>query len=256
MVSLLSGLIPKTALSYPLLSTDAYIYISNPTLGGAAFHTDYYLDSTTSSMSGSYGYGSYDFSITPTPTLSLTFSSPSLGYATWGSASILYYYEVIGPTNTMVPIYFNYSVSLYNSSPLFYYMGTGVKGGARATLSTNNYQPIDQFNIGEYNSGSYTTGELNFTNEATLYVPSNSIQWIDLLIQVANTSTGYVSASIDPSITIDSSYVAQGYTLIESPGVGNYSPAPVATPEPATILLMSIGIAGGAFMRKKQKSSL
>jgi hypothetical protein len=74
-------------------------------------------------------------------------------------------------------------------------------------------------------------------------------------VYVKDFQFGSESASIDPIVTIDPSYLAQGYGLIESPGIGNLPDTPTvptATPEPGTMLLMGLGMAGAAWMRSRK----
>jgi hypothetical protein len=95
---------------------------------------------------------------------------------------------------------------------------------------------------------SSSPGSCNFTDtfvvDTELSAPSNTVEMIalDVAGQTSPQSPASYSASIDPIITIDPAFVAQGFTLELSPGVSQ--PSAASVPEPATWAMMLAGFAG------------
>ena len=83
-----------------------------------------------------------------------------------------------------------------------------------------------------------------FAFDTEFSAPSNTVQKleIDLTGGTAAFGGGPYSASIDPMITVDPAYAAEGYSLVLSPNVTLGSVAP-SVPEPATWVMMLSGFA-------------
>lgn len=70
--------------------------------------------------------------------------------------------------------------------------------------------------------------------------------------------SGLVTASVDPTFSLDQSLIDQGYSLAFSPGVGN-APVGAALPAPASLPLFASGLVGlgafGAWRRRKKRAA-
>ena len=160
-----------------------------------------------------------------------------------------YYFEVVGPANVEVPLTVSAAAALSlgvatpNVAQLYV-------GNASGPLLTENacYGAIAINCAG----ASFQSG---FSVTAPITVESNQIgDNVQLSLSVnANTlfsgaSSDIQSGYIDPVITIDPSFsLASEFQLVFSPGVGN---SPSSVPEPATIALFAIGLAGLAAFRR------
>lgn len=220
-------------------------------------------------QSASFQYGQFASSATPTPSLSLSASSymnsdPSnaTGLDSAISASLSYYFSVIGPTGLAnsavdVPIDISGQYSLAAKS-----FPTASAPDAYSAVSVN-VLPLasgaalsfaktceEGFTApGQCGQGSFSgTGLLQFGGGF-----SGPYQ----VIMTANVEShlGYgASAYVDPYIQIDPTWAASnpGYSLVFDPGVGNALPVP----EPSTLALSVLGLLSmmGLGLRRRDKA--
>ena len=67
-------------------------------------------------------------------------------------------------------------------------------------------------------------------------------------------SIAFVEASADPVISIDPGFLAShpGYSIVLIEGIGNEPDAQAAVPEPGSMALLGLGLAGLGFARRKR----
>jgi hypothetical protein len=182
----------------------------------------------------------------------------SVGYAT---ANETYEFEVIGPTNTLVPITADFQLAVAVSP--WPNVETQVPDGeysaqfvASATISIDFYNGNLYQVVNGGGSGSSIQHEGTFVGNPTLSVMSDTIYDISLSATVINTDYGSVVATADPYIFIDPSFLAlnPGYTIVFSPGISNSIADTI--PEPSTWAMMLLGFAGLAFAGFRQRQKL
>jgi hypothetical protein len=215
-----------------------------------------YLSSTTQlSLANSYTYDNGAYFSSDETTLNPLSSDPTIeasgtgGYGGAASATLTYYIEVNGPTNTYVPVDFSASGSLALS---------GLSASGQSTYSIQYY--------GNY-GGEITQSAVNtsgsYSTNVVLMLPAGiaNIASITMTATVDSSSSsivyrpGTVIAAVDPTFTIDPSFTSTNsqYSI-------GYSPNLTAVPEPSTIGLTALGasaivcaVASG-FRNRRRKS--
>jgi len=129
--------------------------------------------------------------------------------------------------------------SYYTGSTIEHYNGLRVWNVSQEAAYSNETSLVQNF-------------DMEYTRHILLNIPSNSIQTVLLYTHIEDYQFGSGYAVIDPIITISPSFLGAGYSLLESPLIGNEPNPTAATPEPASMLLMGVGVAGIAFMRRRK----
>ncbi len=245
-----------TSGSAPCSANNVYI----PTSGGTA------SDSASYGLNGPNG-----------PYVSASGSGNSAGTAYGGNANLQYQMLISGPGGT-AQVDINYLATMFGtfspsplgndqSAGLDVYFGFQVDADL-ILANTNPMINVSAFGgSSEYglpSSFSDTSIGANFdpgtgwtgtaSGPAILTLPTNSALTVSLTAHASCSSSGAscsTSATLDPTFTIDSGQANAGqYSIQFSPGVGNGISASSA-PEPGTILLMGLALAGvGAIQRR------
>ena len=182
--------------------------------------------------------------------------SASGGGLTSAQAGIEYFFRIDGPANKLVS--FNLSGSgatslssgdstLDGSVDLFSFGN----GNINDIVSDTNLALMCESQL----PGACGTVASSFILDQELAIESNTVMAIDLNVigEDGGTAGGY-GGSIDPVITIDPLFVAEGFTLELSPNVSQISASSV--PEPASIALLAAGLAGLGAMRRKRTNAI
>jgi hypothetical protein len=204
-------------------------------------------DATVVPSPGSTSGFTYMYSLGADPSLSATagtFAVPPNPDTQAGSGFVTlnYYYAVVGGVaGTYVPVTITGSVTA---------SAGGVDGESQASINyANGGVNTENYGAGEivtngFSSGAGGSAVLNTTYDVlsdptaalviTLYVDVNAATGGQAL------GTSSASAGADPVITIDPSYVAEGYSLEFSPNLSS-------TPLPSTWLMLLSGFLGLGF---------
>lgn len=167
------------------------------------------------------------------------------GNLTTASASFTYYFEVIGPQMTFVPI----NVSGYLGA-LQIFDPRAMSGSASASLSISNsfgYNFSDWACYGPPCYFQFPTSRSSHAFFDTLNILSDTIYQVDLSASSSTWWVGnaysYIKADADPYFQIDPSFsLANEFTFVESQGVTN-SPVVAGIPESTTWAMMILGFA-------------
>ncbi len=156
---------------------------------------------------------------------------------------MIYYYEVLGASTTLVPVTINFSIfsSVSGAGDALAYgfitgNGLGPGGLSFEGCSTNISGACADVTVHNYLNWQYP-----------IAVESNTAYSIELFVQASYDGAGgpgSASATVDPTITVNQ----PGYSLVFSPGVVN------SVPEPFTLSLFGAGLAGVAATRRRKKA--
>lgn len=169
--------------------------------------------------------------ILPNPVISAQGSNVTKGTV---EVTMEYYFELINvsdPTAVSIPILVDITGGIDLTAS-----GVGVSYGNFGVVdeSAGGYIINDDLTCASFDPGGCGTSNINYVGELTI----NTLYYIELDAEEGS-SYSSVSATVDPTITIDPSDPNSAYyTVITSPGVGN---APSAIPEPATWVMMILG---------------
>jgi len=139
-------------------------------------------------------------------------------------ASLGYFFEIIGPTNSAVTA--NFLVSGFTDSSGDAY------AGAQAALGSGQSSLMNVCTGTGFYAPSCTTGG-SFEGSVQFTVPANTLESMDLGVSGFSLS-GNWTATIDPSITLDPATLAAGYTIIYSPDLPGSVVEGVGTGQSAT----------------------
>jgi len=187
-------------------------------------------------------------SLQPMPSLKMTTSGNSVN-STWGDVSgLIYYFAVLSNISATADIDISYESSILTSgnmlgSVALLRYGEGVTNSIYTTATDISRVSLNQ------NGSSFDTGPSVYNatiNTNTLY------HMILTASAMHGAGSSFSNIYIDPVIAIVTNpNTPNDFILLEHALVGN-SPV-AATPEPGTMLLMGIGAAGAAFMRRRAK---
>jgi hypothetical protein len=232
---------------YPVITlANAYVYTEEPSCCvsepvGTFSGTGY---SVTSAASGT------EISITASTYIYQNANLMYVGNA--GFSDFVYYYAVLGPADTYLPVTITGSISA----------GGTLDATSQATLNwanggtdTENYGAGAVSKTGSVCSAcepAYDLPVVNYAVSQTYDVLSNTQLAIYLYVLPQVSSGGQqlsatAFATIDPMLTLTPTEIADGYSIELSP---NITPAPPALPETSTWAMLLIGLGGlGAMSR-------
>jgi hypothetical protein len=158
------------------------------------------------------------------------------------SASVFSEFEVVGPSNSMVPVVFNVGATTATTSA-----GQTANAEALAYIGTSfGAQNIFWVEASSCAGGAVCVYPTSLNQDYSFTVTANTIYYVTLTAG-GSSNLGTFSASVDPSINFSSSFNSSGYSLAFS---SDASPAPpVPLPGSAWLLLSALGTMGIAFRR-------
>lgn len=160
-----------------------------------------------------------------------------------GLLNLIYYFEIIGPDTSSIPVFVNASGSVGGETT-----GGGNIGSFQSTLV------IEGPNV----SITKTVGAPGlWTLNGSYGFQSNQLYSVHMIAEgaagvgiIAGTASFF--AQVDPIFTIDPTFLnSADYSIVFSPGIGNEVGA---VPEPSTWAMMILGFAGVGFMAYRRKS--
>ena len=191
---------------------------------------------TSCTLAGAAAHVSLD------PAVQLTATSISAGPdSVDASAGALYFFELVGPSTTLVPIIIDTRLATAISG----YAGSSASISVN-TVPSNLVSPTYNATVTACQNDAVPTACIGdpaaFDGAIHLTAISNVQGQLDLGVLTGAGFGGFASASADPLIMIDSSFSGAGnFSLVLSDGVGNSLPT---VPEPPTWTMMVVGISG------------
>lgn len=184
----------------------------------------------------------------PKPSLSATaFADSFINAAFASSASVSYYFSSLGPPDIDVPVIFEASGGV-----------TGLESGSASLYGGFALAEIVGLTAGRACLANGPVGcspaegeDRSFSIRQTVLAPSNNFENIYIYASASvnrhafagDRSTTALTLSVDPIVYIDPSFpLADEFSIVVSPGVGNPPPSAPAIPEPTSLALLLTGL--------------
>jgi len=181
------------------------------------------------------------------------------------SSSLEYFYDISGPTNALVPISVSYSISIVGlGNPLLPFGIGGFQATAETAVESQNAFTVEELTglfsgpgcvvltcvVNGLRAGPNTPASQVQSGTLSLTAQANIPYQIVLGVNAFQIGFGEVRVFADPYIEIDPSFLADnpGFAVEVSLGISN---APIsAVPEPASIAIFAVALAGLQMRRR------